>query len=319
MGAIPVSVSAPRRPRMAEMRPRVIATGGGGQVGTELARRAAANSVDVMALARADLDITDAAAIHSLLDAERPDVVINAAAYTAVDKAEDESETAFTVNRDAPGHFAEACAGLGIPLIHISTDYVFDGGKTGAYLESDPVKPLGVYGASKEAGERAVRGALEQHVIMRTSWVYAAHGGNFVRTMLRVGADRDLLKVVADQTGAPTFAGDIADAALSIARAVSAVSDPGPTWGTYHYTAKEHTTWHGFAEAIFDAAEPVFGRRPKVEAIPTSEYPTPAKRPSNSVLDCAKIDAVFAPPRRSWREGLAEVLDELLKDSQDGS
>lgn len=316
MAVMPVNGSArPPRPR-AEMRPRVIATGGAGQVGTELKRRAAANGVDLTALARADLDITDAGAIRACLTEARPDVVINAAAYTAVDKAEDEPELAFAVNRDAPGHIARVCADLDIPLIHISTDYVFNGDKSGAYLESDPVQPLGVYGASKEAGERAVRDALAQHVIMRTSWVYAAHGGNFVRTMLRVGAERDELRVVADQAGAPTFAGDIADAALTIAHAVTQTA-PAP-WGTYHYTAREHTTWHGLAEAIFEAAAPALGRRPTVAAIPTSDYPTPAKRPANSVLDCAKIDAAFAPPRRLWREGLAEVLDELLKDSQDG-
>lgn len=304
---------------MTETRPRVLATGAGGQVGTELVRRAAASNVDLKALARADLDITDANAIREVFNVERPDVVINAAAYTAVDKAEEDFEAAFAVNRDAPGHIARACAEFGAALIHISTDYVFDGGKSGAYLESDPVKPLGVYGASKEAGERAVRDALDQHVILRTSWVYAAHGGNFVRTMLRVGAERDRLKVVVDQTGAPTFAGDLADAALSIARTLASTTsdrDSGPKWGTYHYTAKDHTTWHGFAEAIFDFAEPILGSRPYVEAIPTSEYPTPAKRPANSVLDCAKIDAAFAPPRRSWREGLAEVLGELLKDSR---
>lgn len=319
MADTPVNASAPRRRRMAERRPRIIATGGGGQVGTELVRRAAANRVDVKALTRADLDITDPVAVRRLLDAERPDVVINAAAYTAVDKAEEDAEAAFAVNRDAPGHIAGACAKRDIALIHISTDYVFDGGKNSAYLESDPVKPLGVYGASKEAGERAVREAIDQHVIMRTSWVYAAHGGNFVRTMLRVGVERDLLKVVSDQTGAPTFAGDIADAALSVARKITTSRDrldEPPAWGTYHYTAKECTTWHGFAEAIFDIAEPVFGRRPIVEAIPTSEYPTPAKRPANSVLDCAKIDTAFAPPRRPWREGLAEVLEELLKETE---
>jgi dTDP-4-dehydrorhamnose reductase len=319
MAAIPGSVSAPRRRRMAERKPRIIATGGAGQVGTELIRRAAASNVNLTALTRAELDITDATAIRAVLKDAQPDVVINAAAYTAVDKAEEDGDTAFAVNRDAPGHFAEACAQLGIALIHISTDYVFDGGKDGAYLESDQVKPIGVYGASKEAGEQAVRDVLDQHVIMRTSWVYAGHGGNFVRTMLRVGAERDTLKVVCDQTGAPTFAGDIADAALSIARTISAAEgerDNPPAWGTYHYTAKEHTTWHGFAEAIFDAAEPFLGRRPHVEAIPTSEYPTPARRPANSVLDCAKIDAAFAPPRRPWREGLAEVLDELLKRSK---
>jgi dTDP-4-dehydrorhamnose reductase len=288
-------------------------TGGGGQVGTELTRRAQNWDIQIQALTRRELDITQPEMVRDILGDARPDVVINAAAYTAVDKAEDDAEAAFAVNHAAPGHIAAACADLGIPLIHISTDYVFDGTRKGAYKEEDPVRPLGVYGASKEAGERAVRESARRHVIMRTSWVYATHGGNFVRTMLRVGAERDSLRVVADQTGTPTFAGDIADAALSIAGKIAGQQEA--PWGTYHYTAKGETTWHGFAEAIFASSETALGRRPLLEAIATSEYPTPAKRPANSILDCTKIDTNFSPPRRSWREGLAEVLDELLKDS----
>jgi dTDP-4-dehydrorhamnose reductase len=295
---------------------KVLTTGGGGQVGTELARRGGACQADVTALTRADLDITDLAAVRAVVRRARPDVMVNAAAYTAVDKAESEPDAAFAANRDAPGAIAAICAELAIPLIHISTDYVFDGGKTGAYRETDPVQPLGVYGASKEAGERAVRDAWGRHVILRTSWVYAAHGGNFVRTMLRVGAARDTLPVVDDQTGAPTFAGDIADAVLAIAGRIAGAGQQDGAWGTYHYTARGQTTWHGFADAIFASAETTLGRRPVLEAIPTSAYPTPAQRPVNSVLDCAKIDAAFAPPRRDWREGLAEVLGDLLQGSR---
>jgi dTDP-4-dehydrorhamnose reductase len=290
---------------------RILATGGGGQVGTELIRRAKPLDTELKALSRAELDITDPEAIHEILETARADLVINAAAYTAVDKAEEESERAFAANAEAPGYIAKACADLGIPLIHISTDYVFQGDKIGSYRETDPVNPLGVYGASKEAGERAVREALDRYVIMRTSWVYAAHGGNFVRTMLRVGAERASLRVVADQKGTPTFAGDIADAALSIAARI--FGEEATPWGTYHYTAKGQTTWHGFAEAIFDITGQTLDHRPLIEAIATSDYPTPARRPVNSVLDCTKIDANFAPPRRSWHEGLAEVLDELVK------
>lgn len=290
---------------------RILATGGGGQVGTELIRRAKPLDTELQALSRAELDITDPEAIHEILETARADLVINAAAYTAVDKAEEESERAFAANAEAPGYIAKACADLGIPLIHISTDYVFQGDKIGSYRETDPVSPLGVYGASKEAGERAVREALDRYVIMRTSWVYAAHGGNFVRTMLRVGAERASLRVVADQKGTPTFAGDIADAALSIAARI--FGEEATPWGTYHYTAKGQTTWHGFAEAIFDITGQTLDHRPLIEAIATSEYPTPARRPVNSVLDCTKIDANFAPPRRPWHEGLAEVLDELVK------
>jgi dTDP-4-dehydrorhamnose reductase len=304
-------LATPRSP-MGDPTLKILATGGGGQVGTELARRAGAWDTEITVLSRGELDITDVEAVRAILRASKPDVVINAAAHTAVDKAESEPDLAFAANRDAPGFIASACAELEVPLIHLSTDYVFDGDTGSAYTESDQVSPLGVYGASKEAGERAVRDTWARHIIMRTSWVYAAHGGNFVRTMLRVGAERDGLRVVADQTGAPTFAGDIADAALAIAKQIA--KQRQAKWGTYHYTAKGHTTWHGLAEAIFDIAEPYLGRRPTIEAITTSEYPTPAKRPVNSVLDCGRIDAIFAPPRREWREGLAEALDELLKD-----
>ena len=313
--AMPVKGLA--RPRLPAIDPgvKILATGASGQVGTELSRRGAAWQTDVHAVTRDDLNITQSGPVLAILKQTKPDVVVNAAAHTDVDKAETEPEGAFAANRDGPGFLAVGCAQLGVPLIHISTDYVFNGEKTGGYRETDPASPLGVYGQSKEAGEHAVREAWGRHIILRTSWVYAAHGGNFVRTMLRVGGERESLRVVADQTGTPTFAGDIADAILSIAANI--VGREQAPWGTYHYTAKGQTTWHGFAEAIFDTAEARLGRRPAIEAIVTSEYPTPAKRPVNSVLDCTKIDASFKPPRRDWREGLADVLDELLQDPED--
>jgi dTDP-4-dehydrorhamnose reductase len=305
------------RPRLPAIDPgvKILATGGSGQVGTELSRRGAAWQTEVHAVTRDELDITQSGAVLAILEQTKPDVVVNAAAYTAVDKAETEPETAFAANRDGPGFLAVGCAKLGVPLIHISTDYVFNGEKTRGYRETDHTSALGVYGQSKEAGERAVRESWGRHIILRTSWVYAGHGGNFVRTMLRVGSERESLRVVSDQTGTPTFAGDIANAILSIATNIAG-REQAP-WGTYHYTAKGQTTWHGFAEAIFDAAEARLGRHPAIEAITTREYPTPAKRPVNSVLDCAKIDASFKPPRRDWREGLAEVLDELLLAPED--
>ena len=290
---------------------RVLATGGGGQVGRELARRGAAAGAGVAALPRAELDIADPAAIRAALDRLRPDVVVNAAAYTAVDRAESEPDAAFAANRDGAANVARACAAAGVPLVHISTDYVFDGTKDGPWTEDDAPNPLGVYGRSKLAGEAAARAAHARLVVLRTSWVYAAHGGNFARTMLRLGAERDRLRVVDDQRGAPTFAGDIADAALAVARRIAGRADA--PWGLYHYAARGETTWRGFAEAILEAAAPALGRRPVVEPIATAEYPTPAARPANSTLDCARIDAAFAPPRRCWREGLAEVLDELLE------
>ncbi len=288
----------------------LLITGAGGQVGTELLKRAESHGFTTTGLTRADLDITDANAVADAVAGHAPRFLINAAAYTAVDKAESEQDAAYAVNRDASANLAKAAANAGIPLIHISTDYVYDGGKDGPWVESDPVKPLGVYGASKEAGERAVRETLPAHVILRTSWVYAAHGGNFIKTMLRVGAERDELRVVADQHGAPTFAGDIAEAILTIAQRIDAGAS---AWGTYHYTAAGSTTWHGLAEAIFDRAEPVWGRRPTVEAIPTSAYPTPAARPANSVLDCSAVLTAFDVPRRPWQAGLDEALNELLQ------
>jgi dTDP-4-dehydrorhamnose reductase len=291
----------------------LLVTGAGGQVGQELARLCTKAKGDAVLLTRQDLDITNADAVAAKIEARQPSMVVNAAAYTAVDRAEEEVEQANAVNRDAPGHLARACAQAGIPLIHISTDYVFDGTKDGPYSETDPVHPLGVYGASKEAGERAVREAHRDHIILRTSWVYAAHGQNFVRTMLRVGAERDALGVVNDQHGTPTSAADIAAAVLAIADRIAAGKRDG--WGTYHYTAKQATTWHGFAAEIFEQANLV--KSPTVDAIPTSAYPTPAARPANSVLDCRLIDIVFAPPRRPWQEGLADVLDELLQQSGD--
>lgn len=286
---------------------RIVVTGSSGQLGAEMLRLALPEGWTIQGFTRAEADIRDPAAIQRLV--EGADLLVNAAAYTAVDKAEEEADLAHRINAEAPGLLAAACREAGIPMIHVSTDYVFDGSKAGAYGESDPVAPLGVYGASKELGERAVRGELERHIILRTSWVYAAHGRNFVKTMLRLGAERDSLRVVADQHGAPTAAGDIAAAILSIAGKLLG----GATgYGTYHYTAEGVTSWHGFAEAIFDLAEPALGKRPTVEAIPTSAYPTPAKRPANSVLDCSKMMAAFAPPRRPWRSALEEVLREIL-------
>jgi dTDP-4-dehydrorhamnose reductase len=238
---------------------------------------------------------------------------VNSAAFTAVDAAETECDMAFKVNRDAVRIMANSCNLLSIPLIHISTDYVFDGTKAGSYKETDLICPIGVYGRSKEAGEAIVRELLEKHIILRTSWVYAAHGNNFVKTMLRIGKERQNLNIVNDQFGAPTFAGDIADAILSIAKKVLE-HDALEFWGTYHYTAKGRTSWKDFAEVIFETASTWLPNKPNVEGIPSSQYPTAAKRPANSVLNCAKVDSELGPPRRHWREGLDEVLDELKNE-----
>ncbi len=283
----------------------LLVTGTNGQVGRELARRAQ----NVLALDRSGLDIGDAGAVDRVLAEARPALVINAAAYTAVDRAEQEPEAALRINRDGPAYLARACERQGIPLLHISTDYVFDGQRPGAWREDDPTAPLGVYGQSKWAGEEAVRERLDRHLILRTSWVFGGHGHNFVKTMLRLGRERDELRVVADQQGCPSYAGDIADTLLALAGRIAAGETP---WGTYHYCGAPATTWHGFACAVFTKAVELglLSRAPRVQAITTAEYPTPARRPANSVLDCTRLAALGLGPR-PWAEGLETVLREV--------
>lgn len=294
---------------------RILVTGVPGQVGTELLRRTRPDDMDIRGFTREELDITDAGAVAAaVLDF---DLVVNAAAYTAVDQAETLRDLAYAVNARGPGLLAEACASNGIPMIHISTDYVFDGAKDGPWDEDDPVAPISVYGASKEAGERAIRAAHEGHVILRTSWLYAAHGHNFVRTMLRLGKQHKSLRVVNDQVGAPTAAGDVAATILVIADKV--LGGHGGPFGTYHYTSDGQTSWCGFADAIFECAEARWGWRPRVESIRTVDYPTPAARPANSVLACGKIIEAFDPPRRPWRVALEQVMTELLDQETVGA
>lgn len=287
---------------------KIMVLGADGQVGRELLRHCWPAEWQIAPFNRAGLDIMWAEAVSATVIRERPDIVVNAAAYTGVDRAESERDAAWASNCTGPANLAVACRLAGIPLIHISTDYVFDGTKCGPYLEDDPVNPLGVYGASKEAGEQAVRKALVEHVILRTAWVYSAHRHNFVRTMLRAARERPVLRVVTDQTGSPTSAADLAGAIAAIAQRIAA----GATaWGTFHFAGAGAVTWHGFAEAIFDIAAPWRGPQPHIEAITTGEYPTPARRPANSVLDCSRIAAVFGVTSRPWRTALAEVIAEL--------
>ena len=291
---------------------KLLVLGAAGQIGHELCRLRWPADYRIAGFDRADIDIADRQAVADAVQHERPDIVINAAAYTAVDRAESEAEAAFAVNATGPALLAAACKAAAIPLIHISTDYVFDGSKEGPYREDDPVNPLGVYGRSKAAGDRAVRAALAEHVILRTAWVYSAHGHNFVKTMLRVAAERPVLRVVADQIGSPTSAADIAGA---IARIVRRLAAGERHWGTYHFAGGGAVTWHGFAEAIFDLAAPWRGPPPTVEAITTADYPTPACRPANSVLDCGRIAEVFGIAPRLWRDALAEVIRELYESA----
>ena len=287
---------------------KLLVLGAGGQVGRELCRREWPAGYRLAAFDRGDVDITREDSIAAAMQRERPDMVINAAAYTAVDRAESEPDAAWAANCTGPGQLAAACREAAVQLIHISTDYVFDGSKAGPYREDDPVNPLGVYGRSKEAGDHAIREALAEHVILRTAWVYSAHGHNFVKTMLRLAGERPVLRVVADQTGSPTSAADIAAAIAAIVRRIAAGQG---RWGTYHFTGAGAVTWHGFAEAIFELAAPWRGPRPRVEPITTADYPTPARRPASSVLDCSHIGEVFGIAPRRWREALADVIREL--------
>jgi dTDP-4-dehydrorhamnose reductase len=286
--------------------------GSNGQLGWELVRRGESRGMQILALDYPEIDIGDLASIDSRIESIKIDFIINAAAYTAVDRAESEPEAAFTVNRDGPAHLADTCRKRGIPLIHVSTDYVFDGTKTGAYLERDPVAPLGVYGESKAAGEAEVRNRLPEHVILRTAWLCGVHGNNFVKTILKLGREKDTLRVVADQFGCPTFAADLAGVILEVVR--QSWKNESVKWGTYHYCGAGKTSWHGFAETIFEIA----GQYEKftvkeIVPITTAEYPTPVKRPTNSVLDCSKIGRHFGIRPRPWRESLETMIEQLYK------
>jgi dTDP-4-dehydrorhamnose reductase len=289
---------------------RILVFGAGGQVGREICRATWPSRYQLLPFERKEIDITGSAAVGETVRREHPDLVINLAAYTAVDRAESEPEAAWAVNCAGAAHLAAACEESGAPLVHLSTDYVFNGRKIGAYREEDAVDPLGVYGRSKEAGERAVRAALEQHVILRTAWVFGASGINFVKTMLRLAGERPVLHVVADQRGCPTAAADIAAAMITIAGYIER-GEAG--WGTYHFAGDAAISWHGFAEAIFELAVPQLALRPQLEPIATGQYPTPAQRPINSVLDCRRIGKTFGVPPSPWRASLAAVIQELLK------
>lgn len=271
-----------------------------GQVAQELQRLAP----DALCLGRRDADLADAQACVHALRAAAPTAVINAAAYTAVDKAEDEEALAHVINGDAPAAMALACAALNVPLVHISTDYVFEGSGEAPWSPSDPVSPQNAYGRSKLAGEDGIRTAGGTYAILRTSWVVSAHGNNFVKTMLRLSETMDALKIVNDQIGGPTPAADIALACLSMASQLQ--SDPGKT-GTYHFSGAPDTSWAEFAEGIFARAN----RRVDVTGIPTADYPTPATRPLNSRLDCTETETIFGISRPDWGLG----LDAILKDS----
>lgn len=287
----------------------ILAFGAEGQLGRELAACARRHGISIRMVSRGEADISDADAVERAMTSAAPAIVVNAAGYTKVDRAEAEPGAAFRANAVGPEILARACATNGIPLVHISTDYVFDGGKMTAYVESDPVAPLGVYGRSKAAGEAAVRQSLEHHVILRTSWVYGVYGVNFLKTILRLAGERDELRVVADQRGRPTGTTDLAEAILSIAPLLERRE---PVWGTYHFAGEGVTTWFGFASEIVDVQSAVTHKRPAVIPISTDEYPTAARRPANSELDCSYFAAVFGFGAKDWRERAYEVTAALL-------
>ena len=295
----------------------VVVVGSGGMLGWEVVESLKSAGLKVAALDIPFIDITKRESIRSVLGGiGSPVLLMNCAAYTAVDKAESEPEAAFAVNRDGPANLADECERLGIPLIHISTDYVFNGKSNRPYLEEDAADPLNVYGLSKWEGEEAVRSRLARHLIVRTSWLYGSRGQNFVKTMLKLGKEREELKVVSDQYGCPTWSFDLAGCLVRIGERALAGSEEVP-WGTYHFCGEGITTWYHFALAILDEArrrESV--RIAVVSPVPSSSYPTVAARPMYSALDCGKIEASLgiAPP--PWEKSLAGLMDILYNPQQ---
>ncbi|MEL4250818.1 dTDP-4-dehydrorhamnose reductase [Shewanella xiamenensis] len=283
---------------------KILVTGSHGQVGSCLVKQLSQMpDVEFLAVDREQLDITNSAAVSKLVNQFKPDAIINAAAHTAVDKAEQEVELSYAINRNGPQFLAQAANSVGATILHISTDYVFAGDKDGEYVETDAVAPQGVYGHSKLAGELAVAVACPRHIILRTAWVFCETGNNFVKTMLRLTQHRDELGVVADQFGGPTYAGDIANALIVMAKAVS---EGNQSFGIYHYAGLPHVNWHQFAMEIFAKAKEqgVLNKEVLVNSITSDQYPTPAKRPANSKLDCRKIEQIFGIKPSDWQTAL---------------
>jgi dTDP-4-dehydrorhamnose reductase len=284
---------------------RILISGQHGQVSTELQHRLGAVG-ELIVPGRDQLNLAQPEQIRQQVRHIRPDLIINAAAYTAVDQAEDDAAAAFAVNAEGPGILAEEALALGIPLIHYSTDYVFDGSKTEPYDETDAPHPLGVYGKSKLAGEQAITAVNGQHLILRTSWVYSTHGRNFLLTMQRLLQEKPELRIVADQIGAPTWAGTIANSTLALIERWKA--GQAGAWGTYHLTAQGHTSWFGFAQAIGEALQAQEKPCARLLPIPTSDYPTPTARPLNSRLDCTRLQREWGVSQPDWQTALRECL-----------
>ncbi|WP_455872915.1 dTDP-4-dehydrorhamnose reductase [Rhizobium yanglingense] len=290
---------------------RIAVTGKQGQAVQSLIRRGAEKGVEIIAVGRPKMDLADPASVAAAFSLVHPDVIVSAAAYTAVDRAESEPDLAFAVNAAGAAAVAEAAARIGVPVIHISTDYVFRGDKPSAYTEEDMTGPISVYGQSKLAGERAVAAANPNHVILRTAWVYSPFGANFLKTMLRLSETRDHLSVVADQTGCPTSALDIAEAILAIASRL--VTDPAPSLrGTFHLTGSGEASWADFAEEIFGELHKSGGKSIRVERITTADYPTPAKRPANSRLSGDKLARIYGIRLPDWKQSMRIVMQVIF-------
>ena len=294
---------------------KILVSGANGQVGWELNRQGEQTGHEVVALTRQALDISDPDAVDRAIAEFAPDAVINAAAYTAVDRAEDEPGLAFAINRDGPANLAAACQQAGIPLLHISTDYVFDGTRPEPYTELVNTSPLGVYGHSKWEGEEAVRDQLPRHIILRTAWVFGIHGNNFVRTILRVAAEREQLTVVADQQGAPTSARSIAACLLRICSLIE-LNAGDISWGTYHFSGTPYTSWHGFASEIVERGYELglLPRPVRVLPISTAEFPTKAERPANSRLICKHIETELGISPDRWVDDLRDMLEQIRNE-----
>lgn len=285
---------------------RVLVTGCNGQVGHCLVNQLN-NKVELLAVDRAELDITDREAVFQVVMKFKPNFIINAAAHTAVDKAEEEVDLSYAINRDGPCYLAQAAKLVDATILHISTDYVFPGNKEGEYVEDDETGPLGVYGKSKLEGEIALSEANDKHIILRTAWVFGEHGNNFVKTMLRLGKDRDTLNIVGDQFGGPTYAGDIASALVRMTEQLYKEADPSK-YGVYHFSGSPHVSWFEFAQVIFSNAENTsLLTAPELNSITTDMYPTPASRPENSKMNCVKIKQAFGIKPSDWQAALTNI------------
>lgn len=295
----------------------IVVFGGNGQLGQELAHVAALQAAPMETLSHREVDILERSAVASVLARIKPAFVVNAAAYTQVDLAEVNPEEAERSNEIGPAVLASACAEARVPMIHVSTDYVFDGRKKGPYLETDSVCPVNTYGRTKAAGEQEVRRYLKHHVILRTAWLYSEFGRNFLKTILGLVAVKDELRVVADQHGTPTSAREVAEAILRIAARLAPpdLAHRQQFWGTYHFTASGATTWHGFASRIVAAQARLTGRNPRVTPIRTADWPTAAQRPANSELDSSLFTRVFGFSGRHWTDGVDATTRALLASS----